>query len=508
MATDPKYYPEARVIIKGIVKAPELNGKVGIVRSPLGTNGRHHVELEGGKSYNLKPSNLEYEERTAESLSIKELKAVLSHKNVDDSLIRGSDKSELLLLLETDSTISSNNLAEILAEINASKRSIQQQTTSSSTMPSRSTMADALSNMSPDELKRQAQAMRSMPPDQIRRMNPQLANMNDAQILQAASQMEMMASNPAMMKMAADQMKNMDPEELRRLQAQLAPGGRGAPVASTTSASAGNAPNSSMPPAANEAEMAAAAMENMTPEQIKQQAQAMRTMPPDQIRKMNPALANMNDAQISQAASQMEMMANNPAMMKMAMEQMKNMKPEDIERMKQQAATTMGATGGTTANASSSPSLSSPTLESSMMENMDARQLKQMLKMVKENPEMLKQVAQMTGMPEASLAQGMEQFAGMDDAKMEMAVKVMAKAQKAKQGWEKINAKVGGHLSKILIIAGLLAVGAIVWRLWFATATAGGGPAVLIEPEENTAEIPVPIMNAEDEFANTNNEEF
>jgi hypothetical protein len=40
---------------------------------------------------------------------------------------------------------------------------------------------------------------------------------------------------------------------------------------------------------------------------------------------MNPGLSHMMDDQIRQAADQMEMMANNPAMMQQAKEQMKNM---------------------------------------------------------------------------------------------------------------------------------------------------------------------------------------
>jgi len=99
-------------------------------------------------------------------------------------------------------------------------------------IPSGSTMAENLSNLSPDQLRRQAQATKSMPPDQFRRMYPQFANMNDAQILETANPMEMMASsNTAMIKTPADKMKNMNPEELQKLKSQLASGGKGAPVA-------------------------------------------------------------------------------------------------------------------------------------------------------------------------------------------------------------------------------------------------------------------------------------
>ena len=59
----------------------------------------------------------------------------------------------------------------------------------------------------------------------------------------------------------------------------------------------------------------------------------MRTMDPATVRRMNPQLANMSDAQLRMAADQMEMMANNPSMMKTAVEQMKNMDPAHLQKM-------------------------------------------------------------------------------------------------------------------------------------------------------------------------------
>jgi len=66
-------------------------------------------------------------------------------------------------------------------------------------------------------------------------------------------------------------------------------------------------------------------MANADPEQMRAQARMMKNMDKASIRRMAPQFANMSDAQIDMAASQMEMMANNPAMMKMAMNTMSGM---------------------------------------------------------------------------------------------------------------------------------------------------------------------------------------
>ena len=63
---------------------------------------------------------------------------------------------------------------------------------------------------------------------------------------------------------------------------------------------------------------ASAQMKNMDPDTLRSQAAAMRNMDPNVIRRSNPQMANFSDEQIKQAADQMEMMAGNPDMMRMA----------------------------------------------------------------------------------------------------------------------------------------------------------------------------------------------
>jgi hypothetical protein len=465
---------EARVILHGLVKAPDLNGRTGIIKSEV-TDGRQQVHLEDlNKNVALKVDNLKYEGREIATLSVKELKLLLKLKNVEDTELVGADKTELKTKLK-DMAISSEEIAQILAIAKAPKPTAPAAAAATNTTfnGQASQAADQLSSMSPEQMRQQAQMMRSMDPDHIRRTNPQLAHMSNDQLQQAATQMEMMANNPEMMKTAADQMKNMSPQELQRMQAT---GGAGA-----VAPAAGASPN---------AQQGANMMANMTPEQLRKQAEMMKSMPPDQIRRMNPQLAHMSDAQIQMAANQFQMMADNPDMMKMAMDQMKNMSPDEVAKMQQQAGN----------NPENPPDLANMGDPAKMLESMDPKQLKQMMTTLKQNPEMLKQFATMSGMPEAQLTQGLEMFAGLSDDKMESALKMMQKAQKAKDMWSKANSKTGGHLLKIVIVVGITLVYLVIQRFWFGGAVAAATVATPLAQQAVPEAIPVMADEFEGEF--------
>jgi hypothetical protein len=321
-------------------------------------------------------------------------------------------------------------------------------------------------------------------------MNPQLANMTDQQIRQAAMQMEMMANNPSMMKAAMDQMKNMNPEQVRQMQAQMQQPG-GPPSASSRNATM-NATTGSTPLAqtVQQAQQAADMMANMTPEQMKDQARMLRTMDPDLVRRTNPQLAHMTNEQILAAAAQFEMLADNPQMMEMAMKQMKNMTPEQMEAIRN--GTIPPGPGGT------GPANMMGDDPAKMLASMDKTQLKQMLQSVRDNPEMLKQFAAMSGVSEEQFKQGVDAFAGMSDAKLDAALKMMQTAQKAKEKWTEMNAKTGGHLPKMLIGAGALFAMLIIWYLFFRTS-----PSIVpADIPDLGREIPdANIVQEEDEFA-------
>mmetsp|Transcript_8944 Transcript_8944/g.19327 ORF Transcript_8944/g.19327 Transcript_8944/m.19327 type:complete len:526 (+) Transcript_8944:109-1686(+) len=488
---------EARVILQGLVKAPDLNEKKGIVRSGLSSTGRHTVYIEElDKSVALKPSNLRYEPISLESLSVKELNLILKYKNKEpkSSITLGMEKSDLQAqvskFIDADA---SEELPELMAKAKGHKNAYVPKTPSTS----QTQAAEQLRNMSPDKLRQEANMMRTMDPNIVRQMNPQLANMSDAQIKMAADRMEMMANNPSMMNMAAEQLKKMDPAQLKRMeQGQMAGAGGGSATSNSAAAKQASTPVPSATgvPAPsstiNQAQQAASMMQNMSPEQLRQQAQMLKTMDPDTLRRTNPQLAHMSDSQIKMAATQFEMMASNPGMMKMAMDQMKNATPEQLEAMAkgqipaaQGGSSSSSGTAGMPSAADMSQMGGDPT---EMLANMDKTQLKQMLNTVKDNPEMMKQFSGMTGMSEEQLKQGVESFAEMDDTKMDAALKLMKTAQTAKNTWNQVDAKAGGHLKNILITMAVLVMG---WIAWYFFLRASGGstppPTLFSEHQHN-----------------------
>jgi type III secretory pathway component EscU len=107
------------------------------------------------------------------------------------------------------------------------------------------------------------------------------------------------------------------------------------------------------------------------------------------------------------------------------------------------------------------------------MENMDPKQVKQMLRMIKENPEMVKQLmaanpALAKTMNEEQLQNGLEMFAQMDDAALDRMIGMMNRVQKVTRpfttAWTKVNGWLGGHLAKLLLLVALLFLIAVVTR--------------------------------------------
>ena len=298
--------------------------------------------------------------------------------------------------------------------------------------------------------------------------------------------MEMMANNPHMMKAASDQVKNMQPGDIEKMQKEMVNG----------STNTGMAASSQQQPTPNQThiDQARDAMSNMTPEQLKQQANMMKSMDPTILRQMNPQLAHMSDEQIKSATSQIEMMADNPGMMKMAMDAMKSMSPEQVEAMK----------NGTIPSSSTDPMMglgagATPDL-SKMLDTMDTKQLKQMLQQLKTNPDMMKQFTQMSGISEEQMSQGIDQFANMEDANLDRVVNGLKKAQKVKDVYMNVNAKVGGHLIKI-VIAVVMIIGVLIVRrfFWFSNSSIGSEIDVpLVDPLTNE-EISNVVSN--DEFS-------
>ena len=455
----------SRVILHGL-KKEDFNGKRGVVRTaPEGERQQIFVD---GNSYNLKMSNLKYEEKSFASLSIKEMKTILAAKGMEESEVTGLSKSELIGKVE-EKCADGQERSRLIAQANAAEAAAAEAETSSGAGGGRKgggggssahannlrSQADQLSEMSPSQLRQQAHALRTMPPSQIRRMNPMMKNFSDAQIAQAASQMEMMANNPAMFQQAAEQMKSMSQSDLDNLAAgAYGANGAGAAFPSSqygtvpdTGAAAGAGGANFTPDMMRQAQQQ---MSQMSPEQLRAQADFMKSKTPAEIRALNPAMASMSDAQIAQATSQMEMMADNPEMMKQVAEQMKGMSADDVEELRKCQESLFGkAVEGKT-----------PTDPSQMdLTKMDPKELKKMLGILKKNPAMLKSMmASQPGM--AGKADGMsdEQLSKMLDGFDGMSENQIAMAMKAMSGWQKVNSATGGYLGKIILFVIVLYV--------------------------------------------------
>jgi len=395
-----------------------------------------------------------------------------------------------------------------------------------------------LDNMDPEAMRRQAQQLKTMDKSFIRRMNPQFANMSDAQIDMVATQMEQMASSPAMMQMAQNQMRQMTPQQVeaqmkavggpsRRLRVGATVELKGLKGAAEHNGKVGtvvgyqkdrckvklsgedktlalkednlaairNAGDDDddddvvpTPAAPTMMDPALAAQQMDNPEVLKQQARHLRAMDPDAVRRANPQMAHMTDEQIKFSADQLEFMANNPAMLELAKQQMQNMSPEQLRAMQAAHAGSGAPSAGTPpphaapprpgGEPSMPPPGQPPSMEAAakMMENMDPSQLESMLDVVKQNPEMLKSVLKsnpmFAGMADDTVDKQLDMLDKIDPKQLQKYVGYAVKAQKAFAPAVKVYARadkaLGGRLKHILrgaalAFVALLATRALSW---------------------------------------------
>ncbi len=420
------------VILQNLVGAAQYNGKKGIVKSRLASNGRQEVYvIDADKTMAIKPANLSFVPRELSSLSVSEMKGVLM-ESIGSSIegeLTGLEKDVLQSMVK-EVTTSSDELAKLIAKANEPK-DVPATTSSSSSTTQPSSFnssqlrqgAERMASMNPDQLRQQAATMKAMGPAALRATNPAMAHLTDAQINMSISQMEAMANNPQMMKMAMDQMKNMNQSDLDEAMKQnpLAPqssssssnnnsnDNAAATYSDVRSASAASSGRSTVPEAvqnmsSDQFKAASQQMASMSPDQLKQQASMLKSMSKDTLRRSNPYMANMTDAEIDIAIQQMESMASSPDMLKMASEQLKNMTPEQFQQMKSMAGNG-GMVGGSNDNATNAtagtpapapapaanggaPGTGMPTDPSQMMEALfsNPEQLNSMVKMMKQNP--------------------------------------------------------------------------------------------------------------------------
>ena len=114
------------VLLQNLVKGAHLNDKKGIVKSRLSTTGRQEVYIfEESKSLAIKPLNLKYEPRTLSSLSIPEMKSILTNGIGSTNSIdfTGLDKDSLRTMVvdEIDNVDDTIGIAELVAKANEPK---------------------------------------------------------------------------------------------------------------------------------------------------------------------------------------------------------------------------------------------------------------------------------------------------------------------------------------------------------------------------------------------------
>mmetsp|Transcript_2194 Transcript_2194/g.3997 ORF Transcript_2194/g.3997 Transcript_2194/m.3997 type:complete len:547 (-) Transcript_2194:74-1714(-) len=538
----------ACVVLQNLVGAAQYNDKNGIVKSKLSSNGRQEVYVFGvNKSMAIKPTNMRYLPRELSSLSVPEMKGVLaaSGSSTEDEL-SGMEK-DILKGMVSEVTTSPEELAKLIAKANEPASDIPTPRSNKSTaQPSPPNInssqlrqgAERMSSMTPDQLRQQAATMRAMGAATLRATNPAMAALTDEQINMSISQMEAMANNPQMMKMAMDQMKNMSESDLDAAVKQDLAAKRSSPSSSSnnnvatanatysdvTSPTAVPAANTSVPDISpDQFKTASQQMASMSPDQLKQQATMLRGMSKETLRRTNPFMAKMSDAEIEMAIQQMESMASNPDMLKMAGEQLKNMSPEQFEQMKKMAggaggggAGMMGSSAGNNATASAAtdaPVGGFPTDPSQMMETLlsNPDQLNSMVKMMKQNPDMMKQMiaAQFGGGSEGQggdtakveqMEKAIDQFAQMDDKQLERYLKVANTAQtvtKPVLNAFKATKNVLGVSAKTLIVLIniVFAVGAYTLYKWLKSR--GAVEDSLIDPL--VQEMPE-VIGGDDEF--------
>lgn len=471
----------ARVILQNLTKGTHYNGKVGIVTSVRTATGRQLVSIVGdeeAKALGLKPTNLKYEPRAINSLSIKEMKIVLKakKKSSDNAMEGGMDKSQLSQLVE-DTVESEEEVAEILARAKVNTK-VQNQSSQAANQ------ASQVASMTPEQLRSQAKYMRSMDSATIRLMNPAMANFSDAQIQMAANEMDTMASNPEMFKNMVNQMKNMSGAELDAMNKDIASGNNNSP----SPVVGGSPPQGARDITKQQMESGMQNMANLTPDQLRQQASMMKSMDPATLRRMNPAMANWNDAQIQMAITQMDMMADNPDMMKNMAEQVKNMNPEDIQKMQAEAM----AIPGNTANGAAGGMPQDPM---QMLQNADPAQIKQMMNMVKDNPELMKNMIRSANpsmgdqISDDQISKTMEMFTNMDEKNIEKLMKYGKYAQKASE-------YVKGKGFFIIIVLGAFCYGVIAYLV---ISRGKGSSSTLDDSLFVQPEPAIPVMD--DEFA-------
>ncbi|KAL3778495.1 hypothetical protein HJC23_000508 [Cyclotella cryptica] len=488
-------FPIGSSVLLQNLKSDQYNDKKGIVKSSVNsTSGRQEVYIfDINKSMSIKPANMRYEPREISSLSISEMKGMLLvslKQDKEPEEWKGLNKEDLQKMV-ADVTTRPDEIASLIAKANEPKAvptANNNHANASFTSEQLREATNRMTQMDPAQLRQQARKMKAIGPAALRNLNPQMANMTDEQINMAISQMEAMANNPEMLRMATEQMKGMGEAELREAIGQSGASAAPRPVVSTSSASTSTSvlPDAVKSMTSDQFKEASKKISSLSPGQLKSQAAMLKSMPLETLRKTNPQMANMTDDQIKIAIEQMERMAEDPSMMKLAAEQMKNMDENQFESIKAMfqgggvgstSSSTAQSTSTTNGQAAMADLMSDP---SKMMESLlsNPEQLSSMIKTMKQNPDLIKSVmrSQMgikddngdVTNPDPRMEQmekAIDQFANMSDEQLDKYIKYANKAQRVFQpvlsSFNKAKTTLGVSSKAMIIVMNLFICGVI-----------------------------------------------
>ena len=244
-------------------------------------------------------------------------------------------------------------------------------------------------------------------------------------------------------------------------------------------------------------------------------------MPKDTLRRTNPQMANMTDAQIDMSIAQLEQMADNPEMVKMASDQMKNIREEDFEQMRKSfapgSASSGGSENGTTTAANTNSNNTPPNLAgidpsnmmSSLLSNPD--QLNTIVKTMKSNPGMMKSMllSQMEGKgseaQKEQFSKAIDSFVQMDDDKLEKYLKVANGFQRVAKPvvttFDKMKQILGVSTKTLLVIINLVVLASFVGLARWWMLRKGSDDIMGVEDDLLARSLEeVPVIAAEDEF--------
>jgi hypothetical protein len=187
---------------------------------------------------------------------------------------------------------------------------------------------------------------------------------------------------------------------------------------------------------------------------------------------MHSQFANMYDADIDRMMTQMQFMADNPAMMKMATDAMKHMTPEQMAQIQQGQIPTPnlhnGTGGATDGGGGTTTPPSTMDQAAQLLSNMTGKQVKEFLKMAKDNPELLQQSVP-AGTDTTQMERVLTTLEGMDEATLDRILKVLTGIQKFMspiiKAYTLANRAVGGHLFKMILVM-VVALVMYRWMGW------------------------------------------